>query len=762
LTQGINFLLKAPTPFWLKFKGSIFLALFICASSVEGLAQENSFITNYPPIVYKASPAVYNIAIDHDGLIYFGTNKGITIFDGSRWETIPVSNYSEVRTLELGPDSLMYVGANGNFGYLKHDLVSGFQYISLSDSLTSNPTNYNDIWQIVFLNDKIYFQSYAGIFTWDNRYLKFDKIQEVFIFDLDGQLYASEYFSGTFGKYNQGKIEPIANFPNISYDLVFQIFDYDENHKLLSTSEAGLYLFNPVTQKTLPFETPLNKELAKYSFYDGLRLDQDHFAMGTFNGGIFFIKKSGEIINVFNKENGLFANHVYDMKLDKRNNLWLATSFGISKIKADSLGVKLPSSDASLEKPLFRNINFTTGNVSTSLYPNTQSGIISNMDFEYLEGNLELMLEPASLSFYFAHPGFKGDNIYYTTYLEGNDADWSEWRPEAFREYTNLDEGLYTFHVKAKNQNTGGISPEKTFAIRITAPWYQSAWLKIVIAIFIAFLIYIAVRLMIIRLKTQNTRLEKIVEERTLDLIQQQKQLSDTNKNLSATNKELDSFVYHTSHDLKAPLKSVLGLVKLAKMEDVKNQFTQYHDRIESSIHKLEEFISSIIQYSSNAKSSVKPERVDFVKLIEDAENELRNHENFQKICFEKNINVNGSFVSDSNRIQIIVNNLISNAVKYCDLSKTNQIIKININQSESKIKIVIEDNGLGINKDYQEKVFSMFYRASEKSYGSGLGLYIVKETVKRLGGSIEIESSEGEYTRFIIKLPNQNAEVPT
>jgi hypothetical protein len=82
--------------------------------------------------------------------------------------------------------------------------------------------------------------------------------------------------------------------------------------------------------------------------------------MGTFNGGIFFIKKSGEIINVFNKENGLFANHVYDMKLDKRNNLWLATSFGISKIKADSLGVKLPSSDASLEKPLFRNINFNT------------------------------------------------------------------------------------------------------------------------------------------------------------------------------------------------------------------------------------------------------------------------------------------------------------------------------------------------------------------------------------------------------------------
>ncbi len=751
--------MKTTTPFSIQFLGCVFLTILIFTFPKGGFAQENSFITNYPPVVYKASPAVYNIAIDHHGLIYFGTNKGITIFDGSRWETIPVSNYSEVRTLELGPDSLMYVGANGNFGYLKHDLVAGFQYVSLSDSLPSSTTNYNDIWQIVFLNDKIYFQSYAGVFIWDNRELEFDKIQEVFIFDLDGRLYASEYYSGAFGKYNPGKIETIANFPNISYDLVFQIFDYDKNYKLLATSEAGLYLFDPETEETRPFETPLNKELAKYSFYDGLKLDQDHYAMGTFNGGIFFMKKSGEIINVFNKENGLFANHVYDMKLDNQNNLWLATSFGISKIIVDSLGVKLPKYDASSSRPIFRNVNFTYGKESSSLYPNDRNNSISNDHYRYQNGELEILVEPASLSFYFAHPGFKGDNIYYSTYLEGNDMDWSEWRPEAFKEYTNLSEGLYTFQFKAKNQNTGAISAEEIFTIKITAPWYHSTWLKVAILLIAALLVYVTIRLMIIRLKTQNTRLERIVDERTQDLLEQQRQLSTANKNLSSINKELDSFVYHTSHDLKAPLKSVLGLVKLAKIEDVKNQFVQYHDRIESSIHKLEEFISSIIQYSSNAKSGVKPEKVDFAELVEHAQNELRYHENFDKIYFEKNINVNGSFISDTNRIQIIVNNLMSNAIKYCDISKSEQRVKVEISQEDEFVKIIIEDNGIGIKQDYLKQVFTMFYRASEKSYGSGLGLYIVQETVKKLGGSIEIESSEGEFTRFIIKLPNQKAK---
>ena len=178
---------------------TVFLWLFVLAN-FSTVAQDNSFIKNFPPHVYKASPAVFNITSDHQDILYFGTNKGVVVYDGARWEIVSISNFSDVKTLELGPDSLVYVGANGNFGYLQHDPLQGFYYVSISDSLPSNSTNFNDIWQIVFLNDRVYFQSYAGIFTWDGKTLKFDKMEDVYIFSIDDQLYGSSYTYGGIWK----------------------------------------------------------------------------------------------------------------------------------------------------------------------------------------------------------------------------------------------------------------------------------------------------------------------------------------------------------------------------------------------------------------------------------------------------------------------------------------------------------------------------------------------------------------------------------
>jgi len=247
------------------------------------------------------------------------------------------------------------------------------------------------------------------------------------------------------------------------------------------------------------------------------------------------------------------------------------------------------------------------------------------------------------------------------------------------------------------------------------------------------------------------------VNERTKELINQQQKLSEANEKLTLTNKELDSFNCHTSHDLKAPLKSVLGLLNLAKLEDSKRKFTQYHEKMESSIHKLEEFISSIIQYSTSAKSNVQITPIDFNELIDDSLDELQFHEGFEKIKIEKNIHINGIFNSDKKRIQIIINNLLSNSIKYQDRNKLKPKILINIKVENDKVTIAIEDNGIGIKRELQQNVFSMFYRASEHSYGSGLGLYIINETIIRLNGNILLESEESKFSRFIVELPNMN-----
>lgn len=760
VTSKFLFLQATPIHNLIKKSIRLFLFLVFLISKNDTHAQENSFITNFPPVVYQASPAVYNIVIDHSGIMYFGTNKGVTIFDGARWETISISNFSEVRTLEIGPDSIIYVGANNNFGYLKIDAEFGYKYISISDAYLDKSINYNDIWQIVFLNDNIYFQSYAGIFTYDKKQVSFLELKEVFIHAIEDELYASNYYTGEFGIIEDGIIDPVPDFPKIKDDFIFQVFDYHDTHKLLVTSESGLYLFNPKTGKTSLFKTPLRNEFKQYSFYDGLKLDNNHYAMGTFNGGIFFMKRNGEVINVFNKENGLFANHIYDMKLDDRNNLWIATSYGISKIIVDSLGVSLPQKGLPTHKPVLHSIQMSFNNEITRLFPGRTT---TNEHTQYkLAGNqLNVMSEPSSMSFYFAHPGFAGESISYSTFLEGNDQGWSEWRDEAVKEYTNLDGKTYTFHFKAKNEQTGEVSDAESFTLNISTPWHQTAWPTVLIIFVAIIIIYVLVRLTIRRLKIQNTRLEKLVTERTHNLIEQQEKLSELNKDLSTTNKELDSFVYHTSHDLKAPLKSILGLVSIAKLDDKDNKFVEYHERMENSIHKLEEFISSIIQYSTNSKSGMKPSELDFNVIVNEAISELQFHHDFDNIKFYKDINLNEQFVSDEQRFKIILNNLLSNAIKYCDLAKEEQRISVRITENRNNLHLIFEDNGVGINPEYQQKVFNMFYRASEQSYGSGLGLYIVNETVKKLNGTIKMESVEGAYTRFIITLPSQNNMVP-
>ena len=741
--------------FFLTNKVACIIILLLVTNILFAIGQTPNYIKNYPPNVYKASPAVYNLTTDDTGILYFGTNKGVVIFDGERWELVTISNFSGVKCLEKSPDGKIYVGANGNFGYLSKDSSLGYTYVSMSDSLPSYATNFNDVWQIVFLNQEIYFQTYSGIFKWSEGKITFDKIVDVYIFKIENQLYGSSYVTGKFGKFIEGTIQPIKEFPDLRGDLVFQIFEYNPNEHLLATSESGLFLFNNRTEEAIKFESEVNVFLEKYDFYDGLKISPNLYGFGSWEGGMVFMDHNGKILNKIDQKTGLYANHIYDMKIGNNNDLWLATSNGISRISLDSLGFEASSNKQIKTSPLLKSINFSLNNESLELFQLDVAKQFVEDKYLIENGILNLYQLPSSLTLYFATPGFAGEETSYSVFLDGYDRKWSDWKSDPMKEYTNLKSGNYTFHVQAKKDQNSELSDVASININIYTPWHQSSWIKFVVALFILGCVYVIIRLMIMRLKTQNIRLEKIVNERTQDLVEQQKKLSELNKSLTLSNKELDSFVYHTSHDLKAPLKSVLGLVDLAKREDIQNKLTQYHDMMESSIHKLEEFISSIIQYSSNSKSDVHIKLIDFDKLIANAISEIQFHDAFEKIEFLKKIESNGSFYSDEKRIQIIINNLISNAIKYYDQNKGNPQISIDIHQVNGATKISIKDNGIGIKTEHQNKVFQMFYRASEKSYGSGLGLYIINETIKKLNGKIELDSKEGEFTLFTIELPN-------
>ncbi len=247
----------------------------------------------------------------------------------------------------------------------------------------------------------------------------------------------------------------------------------------------------------------------------------------------------------------------------------------------------------------------------------------------------------------------------------------------------------------------------------------------------------------ITELKESKMALEKMAAE-----------IQTKNVELKKSNDELDSLVYSTSHDLRAPLMSILGLVNIGRYDMDKGNQLDYFNMIEDRIHVLDQSIKNIIDFSRNSRLEISQEPIDFKDLLEKVYATLNYMDNAAQIKFSYTINFQNELYHDKKRIEILLSNLIGNAIKYHDVSKADPYIEVEISQKGKNIVISVKDNGKGIDKEYHEKIFGMFFRASETSKGSGLGLFIVKETVDKLKGCISLESTPGVGSHFYIELP--------
>ncbi len=238
------------------------------------------------------------------------------------------------------------------------------------------------------------------------------------------------------------------------------------------------------------------------------------------------------------------------------------------------------------------------------------------------------------------------------------------------------------------------------------------------------------------------------------DIRKAEQELLTTNNDLKKINTELDQFVYSTSHNLRAPLTSVLGLLELFKNEEADDS-KQYIGLIEKSIHKLDETIHEIIEYSRNNRVELAVEPVDFKFMANDVVESLSFMEQARSIDIQVEVNQPVPFYSDLSRLRVIFHNLISNGIKYCDLNKPESYLHISVTSNSREAVIKIKDNGIGIDGEDLEKVFSMFYRATLQASGSGLGLYILKEAVIKLNGVVNASGQLGKGVTFTIQVPN-------
>lgn len=232
-------------------------------------------------------------------------------------------------------------------------------------------------------------------------------------------------------------------------------------------------------------------------------------------------------------------------------------------------------------------------------------------------------------------------------------------------------------------------------------------------------------------------------------------ELEEQNKELVKTNAELDRFVYSVSHDLRSPLTSMLGLITFIEEESQEPDTIEHAKMIHTSINRLDGFIKNILLYSQNNRTGLEVEKIPLQKMIEEVVDSLRGMIEAKGIHFEVNIKELQPFYSDWQRFSTIMENLVSNAIKYHKKNGPGRYIKVTGTSDSGKLRIDIADNGIGIASVYHGKIFDMFFRLSGKTAGSGIGLYIVKEIVEKLQGTIKVHSEEGKGTIFKIKIKN-------
>jgi len=258
----------------------------------------------------------------------------------------------------------------------------------------------------------------------------------------------------------------------------------------------------------------------------------------------------------------------------------------------------------------------------------------------------------------------------------------------------------------------------------------------------------------------ENRAAELIIANKELAFQNDEKEkraaeLIETNTELTKTNKELDRFVYSVSHDLRSPLTSILGLISFIEEESLETDTLEHAGMIRNSVNRLDEFIKNILSYSRNNRTDLNIVQIPLQKTVSEIVNSLRSVKEAEGIHFEIDIKEQQPFYSDLLRLDTILENLVSNAIKYQKTNHSNGFVKIIGQSNHKKLVLSIIDNGIGIKTKHHEKIFDMFFRIAGKNNGSGIGLYIVKDTIQILQGSIEVHSEEGKGAVFNITLKN-------
>jgi ligand-binding sensor domain-containing protein/signal transduction histidine kinase len=613
-------------------------------------------------------------------------------------------------------------------------------------------------------------------------------------------------FGGGINKYDLANNRFIRYFyktglaNSLSSNNIYTLY-YDKPSKLWIGTTDGLDILNIDNNEI--HHISVNDGLPSNSIYSILEDDQGNIWVST-NKGLSRITKTTLAIKNYGKEDGLQSTEFNPRSgfITSNGEMFFGSINGYCSFFPDAI-----TDNTTIPEVMLTDFKIFNESVKINTPGSPLKKNISKTD------TITLSHKDISISFEYVALNFTDSKKnQYAYMLENFDEKWNYVGTRRYANYTNLEPGHYVFRMKASNNDGVWNETGKSVFIIVKPPFWRTWWFYSIIIIFIFGSIVLTIQLRTRSLIRSKILLEEQVKRRTKQIKNQNetlksanheilvqkaeietqnklllqknaeiskakqdldainKQLVDTNANLEDkveertyslkqineelinANNELDKFIYRASHDLKGPIARLLGVSILAKMDNKDETLREYIDLIEKGAFDINKVLNKLNNIHFINKEILQTDIIDFEKIINACKPNLSIYIDLADLEINLVTETKFHLRSDYNLMRIIVENLLENAVIFRKTKKA--IVTVNLNTDQKSIILSVHDHGLGILNEQHDKIFEMFYRGSQKSKGNGLGLYLVKKSVQKLQGRIEVESEEGKYSQFTIFLP--------
>ncbi len=465
-----------------------------------------------------------------------------------------------------------------------------------------------------------------------------------------------------------------------------------------------------------------------------------------------------------------FFEQIEDIYVDTQQNFWVIADGKIHKINADAYLEKQKKFKAYIRKAFHRQKPLS----------------LAGKDNKFAQRSLSFHLSSA----YF----LKEERTQYQYKLEGLDYEWSEWKTQTTLDFPVLPSGKYTISVKARNVFGQESEIDKLSFTIEKEIWEYPVFYMFVLVVFVL-ISYLLMKVRVRSLATAKNKLEQKVQEKTNEIQRKQQSLKEALEEISTqkeeiqqknyalqhinqqleqkveerttklkstllqllqTNKELDTFIYRASHDLRGPISRLIGLVHLIRIDPQQEAILKHIDFVEFTAQKMDNMLDKLMNIHAIHSEQLDLEHIDLAQFIQSIKKKFQSQMGHQNVFLMTKLPDEKSLISDQTLLSIIVSNLIENTIQFANpKSEVFSIAKLEIKVNEEFIHIKVIDNGLGVHPEIQDRIFDMFFRGHTNSQGNGLGLYLVKKATEKLNGQIHFKSEPEKLTSFSIILPN-------